>query len=273
MANKKSFILYSDQQQVFNALSDEQAGKLIKHIYRFIGGDEKEPEDFIVNIAFIPIRTALERDIEKWETQVGERSGAGVKGNLKRWHPELYAMVESGDIALSGAVEIAKHRKASLSDNSNRYPSQSIANIADNVNDNVSVSVNDSVNDSVNVTEKEKSTSLEVLKNEKEIELQHPLNEYIFNAESDFAKLKKIFKPMKNAECEKVIERAKELMPVGDHYRSVIVRALEKMDGSKSVDKKSSLYRTLLNYLVYAKAEIVADMSADNRLEKMKGVA
>ena len=31
--NKKSFVLYTDQSGIFNKLTDEQAGALIKHIF------------------------------------------------------------------------------------------------------------------------------------------------------------------------------------------------------------------------------------------------
>jgi hypothetical protein len=266
MANKKSFIVYLDSLCILDKLSTEQKGLLFDAIYRYQLTGEVPTLDPITDLVFTPFVSQFKRDESKYTEKINERSESGRKGNLKRYYPDLFDKVIKGEIDLVDAEEIANTRKNSLSENSDSSASLSVAtvaNLADNVN------VNDSV--SVNENEKEKSTSLEILKKEKEIELQHPLNEYIFNAESDFTKLKKIFKPMKNVECEKVIERAKELMPVGDHYRSVIVRALEKMDGSKSVDKKSSLYRTLLNYLVYAKADIVADMSADNRLEKMKG--
>lgn len=34
--NKKSFLLYVDQRNLFHALTDEEAGKLIKHIYDYV---------------------------------------------------------------------------------------------------------------------------------------------------------------------------------------------------------------------------------------------
>ena len=42
---KKSFILYVDQRGTFNKLSDEQAGKLIKHIFAYVSDEEQEELD------------------------------------------------------------------------------------------------------------------------------------------------------------------------------------------------------------------------------------
>lgn len=77
MANdKKSFILYSDQRGIFEKLSDEQAGKLIKHIYAFVN-DEETKADFTTELAFELIRTQLNRDLDKWQKQREQRSLAG----------------------------------------------------------------------------------------------------------------------------------------------------------------------------------------------------
>ncbi len=64
---KDSFILYLEHREIFETLNDEEAGKLIKAIFEFedtgqISGLEKS-----LQIAFIPIKNALNRNKEKYE--------------------------------------------------------------------------------------------------------------------------------------------------------------------------------------------------------------
>lgn len=59
--NKKiGFLLYPDQGEIVNSLTDKQAGKLFKGIYDFVNG--KEPKlDPVLLLVFIPIRQSIER--------------------------------------------------------------------------------------------------------------------------------------------------------------------------------------------------------------------
>lgn len=75
--NKKSFILYVDQQSTIEALSDEQAGKLIKHIYKYVNDENPIIDDQLLNIAFMPIKQQLKRDLKRWELRQLQRSEAG----------------------------------------------------------------------------------------------------------------------------------------------------------------------------------------------------
>ena len=79
--DKKSFILYVDQKDLWNKLPDEIAGKLIKHIYSYVSDENPESEDLIVNIAFEPIRLQLKRDLQKYES-IRERNSANAR---MRW--------------------------------------------------------------------------------------------------------------------------------------------------------------------------------------------
>jgi len=83
--DKKSFILYVDQKDLFNKLPDEIAGKLIKHIYSYVSDENPESEDLIVNIAFEPIKQQLKRDLKLFEEKRVKRSEAGLAGANKRW--------------------------------------------------------------------------------------------------------------------------------------------------------------------------------------------
>lgn len=82
--DKKSFILYLDQQDLFNKLPDEIAGKLIKHIFSYVNCEDPEANDLLLDVAFSPIKQSLKRDLNKWQTQLKQRSDAGKKSAEKR---------------------------------------------------------------------------------------------------------------------------------------------------------------------------------------------
>jgi len=115
--DKKSFILYVDQKDLFNKLPDEIAGKLIKHIYSYVSDENPESEDLIVNIAFEPIKQQLKRDLKLFEEKRIKRSEAGLAGANKRW--------------------------------------QEMANDSKRINDIAKIAVNDNDNDNVNVISKD----------------------------------------------------------------------------------------------------------------------
>ena len=143
--NKNTVVVYADWINVFEELEDVEAGKLIKHFFRYVNDLNPEAPDRLTKIAFEPIKQSLKRDLEKWENKKGERSYSGRMGNLKKYSPDLYLQVSNNQISLEEAENIAKYRKTSLSDNSDTKISQSIANIAvsDSVSDSVIVPVSD----------------------------------------------------------------------------------------------------------------------------------
>jgi len=82
--DKKSFVLYADQQDLFSFLPDEVAGKLIKHIFSYVNDEEPTADNQLVELAFISIKRQLKRDLQKWETQLEQRREAGRKSAQKR---------------------------------------------------------------------------------------------------------------------------------------------------------------------------------------------
>tara|TARA_R110000803_G_scaffold21776_1_gene54536 strand:- start:8 stop:736 length:729 start_codon:yes stop_codon:yes gene_type:complete len=152
--DKKGFIMYADLINNIDHLTIEEKGILFNHILEYVNDMNPILEDRILLSVWKPIKGQLKRDLEKYQVVKSTRSDQGAKGNLKRWNKDLYDKVESGKLELNEAVDIAKHRKVSLSDNSDRKASQSIANVAVNVND------NDNVNDNVNdINKKQKRLS------------------------------------------------------------------------------------------------------------------
>jgi predicted small metal-binding protein len=116
--NKKGFILYADQKELFTQLSDELAGKLIKHIFRYVNDENPVSEDVIINIAFTPIKQHLKRDLDKFNETKERRSKAGKIGMANRWQN----ITNDNDVM----PVITKHNKRL----------QSITKITDNDNDN-----------------------------------------------------------------------------------------------------------------------------------------
>lgn len=117
---KDSFILYQDHREIFDTLTDEEAGKLIKAIFEYEETGDIKNLDKSLKLAFIPIKNSLNRNKEKWEEIKEKRSIAGKIG-----------------------AEVKKQKQAN-------------ANFALSKKAKQAVNVNVNVNDNVNVKEKKK---------------------------------------------------------------------------------------------------------------------
>lgn len=82
---KDSFILYVEQKEIIEKLSDEDAGKLIKAIYQYASTNEMPKLNNILELVFIPFKQQLDRCYLKWEDIRQKRSEAGKKGMEERW--------------------------------------------------------------------------------------------------------------------------------------------------------------------------------------------
>lgn len=78
-SGKKSFVAYSDWKETFDSLSDEYAGKLIKHIFAYVNDENPISEEMVINAVFSNIKHTLKRDLNKWESQIEQRKAAGKK--------------------------------------------------------------------------------------------------------------------------------------------------------------------------------------------------
>ena len=110
--------MYLDNKDVFYDLTDEQAGLLIKAIFKY-----QETGEIIVKgllkTVFLTFKSTLDRNEEKWEDIKQKRSEAGKKGMKNRWNS----------------------KEENITNDNKCY--QEITNIT----------VNDSVNDNVNVND------------------------------------------------------------------------------------------------------------------------
>ena len=134
--DKKSFLVYSNWAQTFENLTDDEAGKLIKHVFRYVNDENPIAPDRITEIVFEPLKAVLKSDLIKYENVKEEKSISGRTGNLKRWNNDLFLLVESNKITLEDAENIAKNRKTSVSDKNVANAIKTSHKIAVNVNDN-----------------------------------------------------------------------------------------------------------------------------------------
>jgi len=118
--NKKSFVAYCDWGEIFDDLTNEEAGKLVKHLFDYVR-DENPESDKLTNLLFIQIKQSLKRDLKKYEKYVYKQRVNGSKGGRPKKPKETQKT----------QVFISKPKKAdsvnvSVSDN---------VNVIDSVND------------------------------------------------------------------------------------------------------------------------------------------
>jgi len=75
--DKKSILVYADWIDKFEKLDDDEAGRLIKHFFRFVNDLNPTAPDKLTEIAFVDIESTLKRDLKKWEKKIEGRSLAG----------------------------------------------------------------------------------------------------------------------------------------------------------------------------------------------------
>lgn len=106
--NKKSFIAYCDWGEIFDLLTDEEAGKVVKHLFAYV--NDRNPifddNDRFLKIIFEPIRLQLKRDLAKYETICAKN-----RENInKRWKKEKQT---------NTVVDGRKNRNTKNTDNDN----------------------------------------------------------------------------------------------------------------------------------------------------------
>jgi hypothetical protein len=144
---RDSFVMFTDDLDILDALPDEQAAKLMRVIRDYMKGIEPDLSDPVVNVAFFPIKKHLDDNYEKWCATREERSKSGKMGAEARWgkrneEPKMAKMANAkNDMA---NIANAKNDMAKMANDSKAW--QSMAKMAVYVNDNVNVNVNDNEN-------------------------------------------------------------------------------------------------------------------------------
>lgn len=168
--DKKSIILYTDTIHTFEGLDDAEAGRLIKHLFRYVNDLNPEPPDKLTQIAFEPIKQQLKRDLQKWGKEREERTKSGHLGGLA-----------------SAEARRSKHKQ----DEANQASASNLKQTQANQAVSVSVSVTDSVSDNNTSAEQSPAASEPtVVKPPKKEKAVDPLYSPMFDIYSNFIKNK-----------------------------------------------------------------------------------
>ena len=143
---KDSFILYTEQKEIFDLLSDEEAGKLIKCLFHYVETGELIEVDNKIKLAMLPIKHTLDRNLKKWEETKEKRSKAGKIGMQSRWGNKKEKDITS-------VTSVIKNNNTTITENNT-----DITKITDNVNVNVNVHDNVNVNDKKRKNTKKEKT-------------------------------------------------------------------------------------------------------------------
>lgn len=132
--DKSSFILYREYEEMVSALTDEQAGQLLRAIFAYTARGEEAELEPVARVAFIAIRQQLDRDREKYELRCAAgKAGGAPQGNCNAQRSR-------------GAEQGASCEKQAKTSKNNQRQAKSSKNkqkqaYNDNENDNESVSV------------------------------------------------------------------------------------------------------------------------------------
>lgn len=171
---KKNVIVYTDWISTFELLSDDEAGKLIKHFFRYVNDQDPQPPDRLIEILFEPIKTTLKRDLNKWELRA-ERARENGKGGGR---PKT--------------------------ENNPEQPTRLF------LDEKKPVSVSVSVSDSVSVKENDSLTTIltdsSYVRNKAELEFRFNLFWNAYDKKTGKAKVKQKFDKLKEQEIVKIME-------------------------------------------------------------------
>ena len=78
--NKRTFIAYCDWLKIFDELEDDEAGRLAKHLFRYVNDLNPEAPDRFTKMLFIQIQTMLKLDLRKWDKYIEKQKINGAKG-------------------------------------------------------------------------------------------------------------------------------------------------------------------------------------------------
>ena len=228
MIGKKSFLLYTDQREVFEELSDQDAGKLIKHIFAYVNDEDPNTDDKLLKVAFLPIKTQLKRDLKTWENKQEQRKDAAKKSVESR--QRTLTNVNERLISFGGNVNGNVNGNVIVNDNVNG-----------NVNKQISASALFSLDDVFIDFKKEKplkrpyfdrmaevhSTDSETIKNlfHKWATLKEGENMTIAKAENSFNlylgnNLKNIYKPQEKAKSKNIFDEIYQDLQKQKHQKN-----------------------------------------------------
>lgn len=91
---KRSFLLYPDLIHTVRKLPPDKAGELFMLILQHVNGEDAQPSDLLLEVAFEPIRQQLTRDIERWQGYRERQAQHGKQGGRPPKNPEKGSLSE-----------------------------------------------------------------------------------------------------------------------------------------------------------------------------------
>jgi hypothetical protein len=224
--DKKSFLLYCDIIHTITKLTDEQSGKLFKHILKYVNDENPVSDDILTEIAFEPIKQSLKRDLTKYNEKKEKLVEAGHKGAKKRWgikNNNSHPITDNGE---------AKNEIASM-------PVSVSVSVSDNTNTNTSVGGWEKVIELFPPTKHQGLIDASIVWNnlqqkEKQSVMRH-LNPYIKNTEERFMK------------------------QIGNYFNE---RIWEKMKSKSSISKIKMLD---YNFIIWVQTELQMEKFEETR--------
>ena len=236
---KDSFILYTEQKEIFDNLSDEEAGQLIKAIFDYAETGKISNLNKTLKLLFIPIRQDLDRNSDKWEKTKEKRSLAGKKGMQKRWESKSEIVTNDNNVI----ADITKYNKNNNDTNIITNDNNVIDDITKITNITVNDNVNVNVNDNVNVNKKE---------NIKEKEPKIHFAEFVTMTNAEYNKLVSTYSKEFADQCIEVLDNYKG--SIGKKYKSDyravlswVIDEVKKRKQQKTTKKSNFTSRTYEN--------------------------
>ena len=186
---KDSFILYLEQQEIFEMLTDEQAGQLIKNIFAYERTGDMPQMDKMLNLAFIPIMQALDKNRYKYE----EKCKKNKENIEKRWNKKNTSVYER------------KKTNTNYTDNDNEYDNE-------HVNDN-------------DIDKKEKNKKRKTFD---DVFSENHFSKELENTIKDFIDMRKIIKkPMTTKALELLIRNLEKLTNLEEEKIAILNQSIE----------------------------------------------
>ena len=81
--DKNTVVVYTDWIHTFEAMTDDEAGRLIKHFFRYVNDQQPVAPDKLIAVSFALIEQTLKRDLKSWEAKVDKKRNSGHNGGVK----------------------------------------------------------------------------------------------------------------------------------------------------------------------------------------------
>lgn len=111
---KKSILFYVDWNDTFKELSDEDAGKLIKHLGAYVNDEDPKSESGIIKALFANFKSTLKRDLKKWEARAESSRTNGKLGGRPRNPTEPSGLIDKPKKPVTDTVTVTDTVKGTV---------------------------------------------------------------------------------------------------------------------------------------------------------------